>query len=124
MAEGQETQVEQGHEKRDVNIRAILSVGAVIAGFIILAAIIARLMVTGLATHQAKAPEGAFIQPPATAPTPTLEPHPTVEINAFRAEKTKVLANYGWVDKQGGIARIPIDRAIAILATQHKEKPQ
>lgn len=124
MAEGPNVGQQHGHEQRDVDIRAILIVGAIIAGTIVLVAVIARLLVTGLAVHQAKAPAGAFIQAPTTAPTPTLQPHPTQEINAFRAEKTQVLSSYGWVDKQGGIARIPVDRAIAILAAQHKEKLQ
>jgi len=34
----------------------------------------------------------------------------------MRAEEDKILKNYGWIDQEKGIVRIPIDRAIEILA--------
>jgi hypothetical protein len=49
-------------------------------------------------------------------PQPRLESDETTEINAFRMQEVQRLNSYGWVDQQAGIARIPIDRAMALLA--------
>ncbi|HEY4301993.1 MAG TPA: hypothetical protein VGM73_14040 [Candidatus Didemnitutus sp.] len=37
---------------------------------------------------------------------------------AVRAETRAHLEGYGWVDRRAGLARIPIDRAMAIMAAQ------
>jgi hypothetical protein len=34
----------------------------------------------------------------------------------MRAEEDKILKSYAWIDKEKNIVRIPIDRAIDILA--------
>jgi hypothetical protein len=63
-------------------------------------------------------------QPPASslahtrAPTP--EPHLSVnapeELRQLRATENAALNSYAWVDKENGTVRIPIDRAIEVLA--------
>jgi hypothetical protein len=47
-----------------------------------------------------------------------LQVDPARDIAAFRAEKQQLLDSYGWVDREHGIARIPIERAMAMLATR------
>lgn len=49
-------------------------------------------------------------------PQPRLETDETTEINAFRLQEEQTLNSYGWVDQQAGVARIPIDRAMALVA--------
>lgn len=53
---------------------------------------------------------------------PTPEPHlvvdPGQDLKAMRAAENAVLHSYDWVDKEQGVVRIPIDRAIAILAAR------
>lgn len=49
------------------------------------------------------------------APTPALQTQPFKDIYLLRAEEAKQLGSYGWVDKDGGIARIPIDRAMDVM---------
>jgi hypothetical protein len=49
-------------------------------------------------------------------PQPRLESGETTEINDFRMQEEQTLNSYGWVDQQAGVARIPIDRAMALLA--------
>jgi hypothetical protein len=36
-------------------------------------------------------------------------------LNELRAEETRLLETYRWVDREAGIAAIPIDRAIEVL---------
>jgi hypothetical protein len=49
-------------------------------------------------------------------PEPRLETNEPREINDFRLQEDKMLYSYGWVDQQGGVVRIPIDRAMELLA--------
>jgi hypothetical protein len=56
-----------------------------------------------LAVGQEKAP-----------PAPNLQMQPFKDIYLLRQGEAEKLEHYGWVDKEGGIARIPIDRAMAL----------
>ena len=49
-------------------------------------------------------------------PQPRLETNEPMEINDFRLQEDKTLYSYGWVDQLGGVVRIPIDRAMELLA--------
>jgi hypothetical protein len=51
-------------------------------------------------------------------PPPRLHAFPTQELQRLRAAQTEQLGSYGWVDRQKGLAHIPIDRAMELLA-QH-----
>ncbi len=52
------------------------------------------------------------IEPPA----PRLQVDPALDIYEFRAAQERLLTTYGWVDEQAGVVRIPIARAIDLLA--------
>ena len=47
---------------------------------------------------------------------PRLETNERIEINDFRLQEEQKLDTYGWVDQQGGAIRIPIDRAMDLIA--------
>jgi hypothetical protein len=51
-------------------------------------------------------------------PQPRLETNERLEIKDFRLQEEKILDTYGWVDQQAGVVRIPIDRAMQLLAQQ------
>ena len=48
-------------------------------------------------------------------PTPNLQNQPFKDIYELRNTEAEKLTTYGWVDKEGGIARIPIDRAMEVM---------
>lgn len=48
-------------------------------------------------------------------PTPALQTEPFRDIHSLRQGEAEKLNSYGWIDKEGGIARIPIDRAMEVL---------
>ncbi len=60
----------------------------------------------------------AFPVDTTTFKEPVLQIHPVADLDAYRAQETKLLNSYGWVDKSAGIARIPIDRAIDLISEQ------
>lgn len=49
-------------------------------------------------------------------PGPRLQPMPPRDMDELRAQDAAALTTYGWVDKAHGVARIPVERAISILA--------
>jgi len=57
-----------------------------------------------LAVGQLKAP-----------PFPNLQTQPFKDLYQLRQGENEKLASYGWVDKDGGVTRIPIDRAMEVM---------
>jgi hypothetical protein len=49
-------------------------------------------------------------------PQPRLERNERVEINDFRLKEEQSLNSYGWVDEKARVVRIPIERAMQLVA--------
>jgi hypothetical protein len=47
---------------------------------------------------------------------PRLQMDPAADLAAYRAAQTRELTSYGWVDRQRGVVRIPIERAMQDVA--------
>jgi hypothetical protein len=48
-------------------------------------------------------------------PAPNLQTQPFKDVYMLRLGESEKLNSYGWVDKDGGVTRIPIDRAMEIM---------
>lgn len=103
------------HEHQDVNVRAVA-----LFGFGLLATIVVVLVaIMGLLVHLASKPAGTtgpLADVPLTPPEPRLQVSPQEDLQKLRAAEDALLNGYGWVDRSAGIVRIPIDRAIELLA--------
>lgn len=51
-------------------------------------------------------------------PAPRLQVNPDRDIEMLRAAERARLESYGWVDRPGGIAHIPIERAMALFSSR------
>ena len=51
-------------------------------------------------------------------PAPRLQVDPDRDLESLRAADARVLGSYGWVDPQAGVVRIPIERAMEIVAAR------
>lgn len=49
-------------------------------------------------------------------PAPQLEIDERTQLNSVRLREENTLSTYGWVDQKAGVVRIPIDRAMDLLA--------
>lgn len=49
-------------------------------------------------------------------PQPRLEKNERTEIDDFLLKEEQTLNSYGWVDQKSGVARIPIERAMQLIA--------
>jgi hypothetical protein len=56
-------------------------------------------------------------------PKPHLETSHGVDLVEYRREENARLRSYGWIDRREKIARIPIDRAIQLLAERGIPEP-
>lgn len=109
-----------GHETRDVTFRPVIAAGIGLIVLLVGSVVLMRLVFGYLATREAR------MSPPANPlaksfarqvpPEPRLQPDPLKDLLDMRAEEDAVLNSYGWVDRKSGIVRIPINRAMELLA--------
>lgn len=60
--------------------------------------------------------------PASLPPAPRLQPDPAADLAAERAQQQSRLQGYAWVDREAGIARIPIGRAMALLVERDRAR--
>ncbi len=108
-----------GHEESDTNIRAVLWFAVSLIVTIVVVQIVLVWLLRAFPKPEARIPSPVAAAASAAAQLP---PEPRLQVNApedlkmLREHEESVLDSYGWVDKENGIVRIPIDRAIDILA--------
>ena len=105
---------------RELNLRAILGFsGGVIAVTMLAMAIMWWMSVSFKEREEAKDPSPSPIaeaQLDPIPPGPRLQATPPRDMDELRKRDREALTTYGWVDKSSGVARIPVERAIEILA--------
>jgi hypothetical protein len=108
----------RGYETRDADVRVI----ALLCGGLLMLIGVVLLLSGGIYDYLAArlARSGVSISAPAVTrqlpPEPRLQVSPARDLQEMRAREDEVLHSYGWVDRQAGIVRIPIARAIDLLA--------
>jgi hypothetical protein len=110
--------VDVQHEESDVNILAIFGFGA---GLIAVAIVVhvAILLFFNVLESRARQ-QSASVYPLAAGqenrlpPEPRLQTDPREDLSELRAREDAILRSYGWVDRNAGVVRIPIDRAMEL----------
>jgi hypothetical protein len=118
--------IERGHEP------ITLSVGAVTKGFSVLygTMLIALLLMGGLVLllRRIDGGEETVDAPTQSAETaaevPALDSDQAGSLRALRERERNVLTEYAWVDREAGIARIPIKRAMEIVSQSSRLSTQ
>lgn len=67
----------------------------------------------------------ALADPSEIPPAPRLQPNPTAEMREYRAGTAAHAGSYGWIDRDAGVVRIPLERALEIVAQRglpHREE--
>lgn len=105
------------HETSDVNIRAILGFGVAL----LVTAIIIHFLVWLLFEYFDAREITTVREYPLAAeqqnrlpPEPRLQTDPRQDLRDMRAREEVFLTTYGWVDKNAGIVRIPIEEAMRL----------
>jgi len=106
-----------GHERTDADLRKVLRFGVGLAAIVVAACLAMWITFAYLNAHQ-----------PATGPPPSplasgrrLPPEPRLQVSESEdigkvvADEDQRLSSYGWVDQDGGVAHIPIERAMDLI---------
>jgi hypothetical protein len=106
------------HEISDMDIRAVLGFGVGLLVVGILIHVFVGLLFLYLARHATaqtglQYPHGRA-QENRLPPEPRLQTNPRQDLRDLREGEDKVLNSYGWVDKDTGTVRIPIDQAMKL----------
>jgi len=111
-----------GHESRDVRIRPIVSsfvgLGAITLGVLLLVYVILRAFTASNVEQSAPASPLAASYGRQAPPEPRLQIAPRDDLRHLHEREEAVLDGYGWVDRDAGVTRIPIERAIELLAAR------
>jgi hypothetical protein len=110
-----------GYEKTDAHAGDTYRAGLYILGTMVLTALVVVPMYRILARREAReqAPAATVLRAdPNAAPAafPRLVTSEPAVLAEFRAQEDALLTSYGWVEKDKGIARLPIDVAMRIVA--------
>ena len=110
-----------GYERVDVSAGSTFRAGLYILGAMFLTAVLLvplyRLLVREEKASQAPAATALRVEPKRMEPRgPRLLVAESKTLAAFRAQEDALLGSYGWVEKDKGIVRIPIDEAMRIVA--------
>jgi hypothetical protein len=118
-----------GHEMTDVSVGGVF----IFALGLAVTAVIVSLLVWMLFIYFAGSENRRTIrQYPLAAgqervpPVPRLQINPREDLRELRAREDAVLTSYGWVDKEHGVARIPIEEAMKLTVQRGlpvREKP-
>jgi len=109
--------VEQEREARDLSL-AVLGVSLVLLAVVVAAAMGGMGLILGAleTREEGRQPESSPLAVEPTPPQPRLETLPGELRRRREAAQQQVLESYAWLDRQQGIVRIPVERAMEVLA--------
>jgi len=99
-------------EHRDLSVRGVVLVALGVLATVLLVAGIGRLL-TGVSGPARPGPTETSIARPKW-----LASDPARERAAFESEQRERLNSYGWVDREKNLVRVPVDRAMEMIAKQ------
>jgi hypothetical protein len=112
----------KAYETRDVKLRplVVFTAGLAVVGIVtyLVVFVLIRLF-SGQAAREDAQVAPSSVSRPAPAPgeerlppEPRIQAAPAADMGALRREEDAILTSYGWVDRQAGVVRIPIDVAM------------
>ena len=113
-----ERNTHRGHETRDANLRAAALLGVLVVGFVAVALVAMWFLFDFLIEREARrdVPPSplADSRPPIAGPRLQISPHR--DLDEMLAAEQQILDTYGWVERDVGIVRLPIERAMDLIA--------
>jgi hypothetical protein len=106
------------HEASDVDVNAVFKFGV---GLLVTVVVVASIVFGLFKALDRRETRGEVVEYPLAVgqgdrlpPEPRLQTNPRQDLRDLRVKEDELLKSYGWVDKNGGIVRIPIDDAIRL----------
>ena len=108
-----------GHETTEIRVRGLVIFSIALVGIIAAAEVILGLWMRDFARKEERVDA---LYPARIAievdqfPNPRLQQNPRLDLDEMKADEARGIRSYEWVDPKAGIARIPVERAMDILA--------
>jgi hypothetical protein len=117
LAADEQNQQRRGHQTSDLNVRPVIwtAIGLAISAIAIYVAVGGLFSLFKRQYASASAPS-RITTPRRLPPPPRLQTNPTSDLQRLLEAENAKLNSYGWVDQSAGVVRIPIDRAMDLLA--------
>jgi len=107
---------QRGYEDSEVSLGRLFAFAAGVAGLVVFGVVASAVVFHFFVRHQPLGPPASpFEDVRQLPPEPRLQTEAPEDLDQYRAEQEKVFKTYGWVDSEGGVVRIPVDRAMDIL---------
>ncbi len=112
-----EPTIRRGYETSDAALRPLVMLGVALVLLCLLGVGVAELVVPGLERRATRADEAAERWSWAAVPPhgPLLQRNPRADLVEYRDAHEQLLTTYGWVDRDAGIVRVPIERAMELV---------
>ena len=108
------------HEPTDADSRSITQFGIALTFLLIVSQLVLWWVFSSFSKKERNLspPVPAIIrtQAPKEPPEPRLQANPQADMRKMLQEEDEVLNHYGWVDPDRGIVRLPVERALDIVA--------
>jgi len=107
-----------GYEKSDASAGSLTKFGLGLAAVavVVLLLIFAMFKFLGRQQKSAQPARHPLAEAAQVPPGPRLQITPEADLENFRAKEDSLVHSYGWVMKDAGVVRIPVDSAMAIVA--------
>ena|SRR5258706_11412992 len=105
------------HEESDANIIAVFAFGVGLIGVVAVVFLLVFVLFRFFEVRDAARVPPAYplaISREALPPEPRLQINPREDLADLHAKEDALLTSYGWVDKNAGVVRIPIDEAMRL----------
>ena len=104
-----------GHEESEVSVRLIVAS----LGFLAVGTFLVFVLVVGIFRYFYDTNKTAeALRQGVIPPEPRIEVAPYEQLQRLKVQEDHILNTYAWVDQKGGTVRVPIDRAIDLLAAK------
>ncbi len=111
-----------GYEKRDINARPIYIYGTLLLIFTVLSMVFVDWLFDTMKSRSdaGQTPPSSTLRLTETpaSPQPAFSMYPARSLADFRRAEDRHLNTYGWLDREAGLGRIPVVRAMDILIEQ------
>ena len=114
------------YEPRDVNVRSVVKAAVALGLMAAFGAAVSFGAYLALGSvHRRHDPKAAPLAPQQgrQPPMPRLQVAPTADLDQLRAEQTRQLTTYGWIDQQTGRVHIPIEEAMKLYVQRAPAPP-
>jgi hypothetical protein len=108
---------DRGHESSDVPVKPLLLSLAAFAAGCLIAMWVMRAMFRSFdaSARSRDVPGHVLAEEHQIPPPPKLEANPTAENEESAVAERKLLDTYGWIDRDAGIVRVPVERALELV---------